>query len=198
MSKKYTDAVKLFNFERESAILKCPDVKKFHKFVNGRLGSSKKSLPLCLEKDGIVYDNDSDCARVLSEQHARVFIQDDGNVPLADVINVPVMNDLLIIRVHVVNTIKSMKPNVTAGPDKIPGNFLQKFPSFLSVPLQTIFQASLTEGVLPIAWKSAVVTPIFKGKGHSRKDPAAFRPVSLNCIGCKLMESILKDYCAPF
>jgi len=47
---------------------------------------------------------------------------------------------------------------------------------------------------LPDIWKSATVTPLFK-KG-SKLDPGNYRPVSLTCISCEIMESIIRDHIA--
>ena len=47
------------------------------------------------------------------------------------------------------------------------------------------------EGVVPDEWKLANVTPIYK-KG-SKGLPGNYRPVSLTCILCKVMESVIRD-----
>ena len=49
----------------------------------------------------------------------------------------------------------------------------------------------MNEGSVPKEWKCANVTPIFK-KG-SKLNPGNYRPVSLTCIICKIMESVIKD-----
>jgi len=54
-----------------------------------------------------------------------------------------------------------------------------------------IFNFSLQSGELPNIWRSATVTPVFK-KG-SPNDPKNYRPISLTCIPCKLLECGIKD-----
>jgi len=55
--------------------------------------------------------------------------------------------------------------------------------------LSKIFQYSLYIGQLPDIWKVANVVPIhIKG---NREDPGNFRPVSLTCISCKMLEHIV-------
>ena len=49
----------------------------------------------------------------------------------------------------------------------------------------------MSEGSVPQKWKCANVTPIFK-KG-SKLNPGKYKPVSLTCIICKIMESVIKD-----
>jgi len=59
----------------------------------------------------------------------------------------------------------------------------------ISLILTLIFQASLDQGMLPSIWKTAKVVPIFK-KGN-KSDPCSYRPVSLTCICCKILEHIV-------
>ena len=49
----------------------------------------------------------------------------------------------------------------------------------------------MSEGSVPQELKCANVTPILK-KG-SKLNPGNYRPVSLTCIVCKIMESVIKD-----
>ena len=55
--------------------------------------------------------------------------------------------------------------------------------------IQLIFEKSLATGKLPSDWTKANVTPIFK-KGE-KSDPSNYRPISLTCILCKVMEHII-------
>ena len=55
--------------------------------------------------------------------------------------------------------------------------------------LQLIFQRSLDTGKLPHIWKEANVSPIFK-KGE-KSDPSNYRPISLTCVLCKVLEYIV-------
>ena len=64
-------------------------------------------------------------------------------------------------------------------------------PYHLTSPLSIIYTRCLEEGLVPLDWKSANITPIFK-KG-SKASPGNYRPVSLTSILCKVMESIVRD-----
>jgi hypothetical protein len=62
-----------------------------------------------------------------------------------------------------------------------------------SISLQRVqFQRSLELGKTPSDWKHAIVCPIYK-KGP-RHLPSNYRPISLTCILCKLMEHIIVSY----
>ena len=82
-----------------------------------------------------------------------------------------------------------IKVNKTSGPDNLQARLLQEVALEISPALTVIFQASLEQGALPNIWKSAAVVPIYK-KG-SRSDPGNYRPVSLTCICCKILEHIV-------
>ena len=77
------------------------------------------------------------------------------------------------------------------GPDKLHSRILKELYSILDKPLAILFQNTLKKGKLPDEWKHAIVTAIFK-KGDKRK-PNNYRPVSLTCIICKIIESIIRD-----
>ena len=49
---------------------------------------------------------------------------------------------------------------------------------------------------MPADWKRANVTPIFKS--GAKGVPGNYRPVSLTCIVCKVMESVLRDAIVDF
>ena len=55
---------------------------------------------------------------------------------------------------------------------------------------------SLQFGNLPALWKCASITPVFKEGSPS--DPANYRPISLTCIACKILQSGVKDALLQF
>ena len=87
--------------------------------------------------------------------------------------------------------IKALKQNGSALPDGLPAEFFKETSNTISFPLTVIFNLSLQTGDLPDMWKNASVTPVFK-KG-SPCAPENYRPISLTCISCKLLECGIKD-----
>ena len=91
----------------------------------------------------------------------------------------------------VIKKLKKIKINKSPGPDKIHPRVLREISQAICKPLQIIFQTSINTRKLPDEWKHAQVTAIFK-KGAKTK-PQNYRPVSLTCIICKILESIVRD-----
>jgi ribonuclease P/MRP protein subunit RPP40 len=58
-------------------------------------------------------------------------------------------------------------------------------------PLAFIFQLLFEDGCLPPLWRKAFITAIYK-KGDSTLT-SNYRPISLTCTACKIMEAIIKD-----
>ena len=59
-----------------------------------------------------------------------------------------------------------------------------------------MFNLSLEEGIVPLEWKDANITPLFK-KG-SRNKSENYRPVSLTSVICNLLERLIKDHLVDF
>ena len=57
-----------------------------------------------------------------------------------------------------------------------------------------LFTASLHQGQVPTDWKQAIITPLYKGGNKNRSKPENYRPVSLTCTTCKVMEHIVHSH----
>ena len=58
----------------------------------------------------------------------------------------------------------------------------------MSFPLSIFYRTLIETRSIPDEWRVAIITPIFK-KG-SPSDPTNYRPISLTCTCCKILESI--------
>ena len=69
---------------------------------------------------------------------------------------------------------------------------LKELKNEIALSLKLIFECSLATKLLPEDWKLGNITPIFKkGKKSCVNN---YRPVSLTCVLCKLLESIIRDH----
>ena len=146
-------------------------------------------------EDGSLVTDDSRKAEVLNNFFSSVFTCEDlNNLPSLDdsVWSEGVtLADIRITPEAVEKKLRELDPNKSQGPDMIPAKVLKELSRELSFPLSFLFNLSLEMGILPNDWKSAEVVALFK-KG-SRLDPGNYRPVSLTCIICKVLESIIRD-----
>jgi hypothetical protein len=77
--------------------------------------------------------------------------------------------------------LKIFNVNKPAGPDGVSPRLLKYIAYSISNPLTTFFSMSLSVKQVPLLWKIAHVSPIFKN----------YRPISVTSILCKIMENIL-------
>ena len=82
-----------------------------------------------------------------------------------------------------------LNPAKASGPDELSARFLKETAAQISPIYAFLFQQSLDQGTVPEDWKTANVAPIFK-KGD-RGLASNYRPVSLTCISCKVLEHFI-------
>ena len=122
---------------------------------------------------------------------------DDGllcpdSVPDGILSPTPPMEEFAISVEGILKLLKKLKPGKAAGPDKLKPLLLQELREEIAPVLQIIFERSLQTGELPADWYRALVTPVFK-KGD-KSSAANYRPISLTCILCKVLEHIMASH----
>ena len=85
--------------------------------------------------------------------------------------------------------LKGLNPHKAAGPDQLKPIVLQTHHEELAPVLKLMFQKSPDTGSLPSIWKKANVSPIFKN--GDKTEPANYRPISLTCVLCKVLEHVV-------
>lgn len=63
----------------------------------------------------------------------------------------------------------------------------------LAGPIVHVMNQSLATGVVPEAFKEAIVHPVHKGSGKSRTTPASYQLVSILPAFSKVLETIVKE-----
>ena len=167
--------------------------KMFWKYVQEQ-NKTKQGIGALKDKDGNLKTTDKEKADILNDYFASVYTTDGKDIPNLDECSKSNGFSITNIRTtpeEIEKRLKSLDPNKAQGPDNIPPRVLKELSQEISTPLSTIFNKSLESGKLPDDWKTAIVTAIHK-KG-SKNEAGNYRPVSLTCILCKVLESIIRD-----
>ena len=101
------------------------------------------------------------------------------------------VDNIIINEEIVMKLMKNLNVNKSPGPNLIHPKVLKELCGSLINPMTLIFQKSFQYGELVDDWKTANVKALFK-KG-SRDNPSNYRPISLSCVPCKLMEKLVRD-----
>lgn len=149
--------------------------------------------PLITESGSITSDNKEMCS-ILNKYFVSVFTKENLEViPQAPVIyddnSDSILSNITVSQGEVLNEINKLKPQKSPGPDDMYAKIIKETKDELCQPLAILFNDSLSTGIVPVAWKTANVVPIFK-KGN-KSVASNYRPISLTSIVGKMLESIL-------
>ena len=178
-------------FERNLAKEAKANPKAFWNYYRART-KSPENVPDLTDADGNKVSDDSARANILNNFFCSVFTKEDmTNIPPVQPRFPTSMSDITINRDTVLKKLQGLNTRKSEGPDNINPRLLFELREQLALPLSILFSKSLTSSVIPDDWREAIVAPIHK-KGD-KSNAANYRPISLTCIACKLMESIIKD-----
>jgi len=122
-----------------------------------------------------------------------VFTREDaGDIPRLQGLRYPNIADLHISTEGVEKLLCNLNVRKASGPDQIPCRLLKGLAGEISPILTEIFKQSMRDGVIPSIWKNANVTPVFKKGGRDLAEN--YRPVSLTCVCCKILEHIITSH----
>ena len=166
--------------------------KVFYSFANSKM-KVKENIGDLIDTDGNKISSNSGKAEILNKFFCSVFTQEKtDNIPKPENRNENEnIDNVIFTKDKVLKKLKDINSAKAGGPDGIQAAVLKELCNELCEPLSILFQKSMEEGKLPADWKDANVSPIFK-KGDKSK-PNNYRPVSLTCLLCKVMESIIRD-----
>ena len=99
------------------------------------------------------------------------------------------MEDILVTKEGVTKLLKGLNPSKDLGPDELHPRVLKELATELGPVFAHLFQQSIDKGEIPKEWSLANICPLFK-KGD-RSLACNYRPVSLTCVPCKLLEHIV-------
>ena len=167
--------------------LKLGNSKPFYKLLKKKREQSS-GIGLLKDANGEVLESPQDKANLLNEYFSTVFspVNSFGN----EIFSASTSDySLKVCPAGVKKLIDDLPSGKAPGPDGLRKEDLSVHTESISECLAVIFNYSLQTGAIPSEWKLANVVPIFK-KGD-RLSPSNYRPVSLTCIACKLLEHIV-------
>ena len=162
--------------------------KRYWNFIKSKKKDNTGMAPL--KKDGLTFCDRQNQANIMGNQFSSVFTKEDtSNLPDLGPSNTQSAPPINVDPKGIQKLLKDLKPHKATGPDCIPARLLKTAADELAPGLAHLFQISVDNGKIPLDWKTALVTPVFK-KGN-RSDPGNYRPISLTSIACKILEHVI-------
>lgn len=171
--------------------------KQFYSYLKKKTANRVTVGPLKSGEE-VVTDH-QEMADILNNFFCSVFTEEDlANIPEPEQLyhGEDPLTNVKFTRNKVKDKLAKLKPSAAPGPDKVWAKVLHSLADVLDEPLSHVYSKLFEEGFVPTIWRTANVCPVFK-KG-SKGDPGNYRPISLTCILCKVMESIIRDAMIDF
>ena len=172
----------------------CRPNKRQYTFVKQQKSDSNEIN--CLKSNGINHTATVQKANILNAQFQSVFtkliplkLKHLLELILPKSLSFPTMPEITISVNGVAKQLSKLNPGKAAGPDGLTSRILKELHSEIAPILSDIFTSSLIEGTVPTDWKNAYVTPVYKKGPKSKAEN--YRPISLTCICCKVLEHII-------
>ena len=138
---------------------------------------------------GGLAQSDFEKASEFNGQITDVFTNGEhSQVPLLDR-PAPFMEDIVVTKEGVTKLLKGLNPSKALGPDKLHPRVLKELATELGPIFAYLFQQSIEKGEILKEWSLANLCPQFKKR--DRFLACNYRPVSLTCVPCKLLEHIV-------
>ena len=179
------------SYKKKIAVNSRHNKRAFFKYVNARL-IVRPEIMAMKTAENIIVEEDIDIAETIVTYFSTVHT--DFRVeamPEKQMMTDSQIRDFNITPEMVEKKLSKLNVNKFCGPDGIHPLVPQKTSSEMCIPLAQLFRKSLDEGICPLEWKSANVTPIHKNGDWT--EPSNYRSVSLTSQVCKVMESIIRD-----
>jgi Reverse transcriptase (RNA-dependent DNA polymerase)/Endonuclease-reverse transcriptase len=162
-------------------------------FAYARSSAKNKPCHLSLTDDNVEIIDDGQISEKFNEYFVSVFTRDTIE-PIVHRKEAKHELDLDMVlssinRTSVEVQLKKLNVNKSAGPDNIPNVVLKETSSVIANLLVHLFKMSVRDGCIPAEWRHAIVVPIHKTGNVNCK--TNYRPISLTCTVCKVLESII-------
>ena len=161
----------------------------FYRYINSQTKDTQGIPPLKKRQGSGLAQSDFEKASEFNGQFTDVFSKSEhSQVPLLDR-SAPFMEDIVVTKEGVTKLLKGLNPSKALGPDELHPRVLKELATELGPVFAHLFQQSIDKGEIPKEWSLANICPLFK-KGN-RSLACNYRPLSLTCVPCKLLEHIV-------
>ena len=172
----------------EEHIIEANNLGTFYNFVNKCI-SNKSKISAVKSSTEVTLTADLDIANAFNDYFASVGVASNECSPQFPALNVPQLTTIGVTEHDVLAAINKLKANLSAGPDGLPPLFFKRVRNAIALPFAIIFEQLLSVAFVPEIWKTAVITPVHK-KGPTNL-LSNFRPISITCVTCKLLERLI-------
>ena len=165
------------------------DTKKFWKSVR-YIDKKQSSIPV-LQCNEVSYETDEQKASILNSFFSSCFNQshpplDPSSRPFDQLHQFS--SEYMDCTVEEVrDALKRLNITKASGPDHISARMLKYTANSIAPSITELFNYSIRSGKVPTEWKTSMIVPIPKFS-KTMNDPSNYRPISLTCILCKLLE----------
>ena len=161
----------------------------FYRYINSQEKDTQGIPPLKRKNGKGVAQSVLEKAEEFNGQFTDVFSKNEHTqVPLLDR-SAPFMNDIAVSKDGVIKLLKGLNPSKALGPDELHPRVLKELATELGPVFAQLFKQSIDTGEIPKEWSLANICPLFKKSDRSLA--CNYRPVSLTCVPCKLLEHIV-------
>ena len=174
---------------KEREILESGDRGSFWRFIRSRV-SARPALSVLHDPQGNPVVDSKQKAALISTYFNSVYLPDPQTDHQFNLEPVQPISELSFPPELVYSFLASLQTKFSSGPDQLPSILYKKLALQLALPLSLIFHKSFVTSKLPDEWLSANVVPIHKR--NSKSNPANYRPISLTCVACRIMEKLIK------
>ena len=161
--------------------------KKLYAYLRRRTRVDSR-IPVLHKTDGEI-DDDVAKANAFADHYEKVYAREPHIEMGQNPRNLVTLPDGDITMDEVLESIKLLRRFKSPGPDDLHPAIFKELAEIVAEPLAVLFTLSLRTGKLPEEWKTAVVAPMYKA--GDKHQPQNYRPVSLTCVACKIMEKII-------
>ena len=191
------------SFEKKISYHVKDNWKAFYSYLRNKR-RLKSGVPILERSDGSRTTNSSEAAEELADAFSSVFTCEPfGPLPESTFESDRGMGefdltDITISVADVVSELSGLNVYKSGGPDGVHPKLLKA----LSADAQfvnavcALFQKCIDTGTIPSVWKTATVIALFKS--GSKAQALNYRPVSLTCILCKILEQIIRKQIVEF